>query len=226
VKYEVVSASFFGDPNIGLYCCSSEELCFCGKLERKELEKLKTALKVEVSEVTISNTSFIGLLAAMNSNGIIIPHIIEEKELKKLKKVCKERNMNVLKLDTNYTAIGNLVLCNDSGAVLSPLFSRNEVRKIEDVLGVEVVQSSIADLMVVGSCGIATNKGCLLHRDSSEENIKLVEEVLNVEADVGTLNFGSPFVGACGIANSKGAIVGEGSTGPEITRLQEALGFL
>ena len=77
----------------------------------------------------------------------------------------------------------------------------------------------------VGSCGVATNSGCLVHRDIEENEIKKVESILKVDVDVETANFGSPFVGSCIIANSKGAIVGESSTGPEVNRIMETLGY-
>jgi translation initiation factor 6 len=109
---------------------------------------------------------------------------------------------------------------------VSKVFSKKEKKEIEDCLGVEAVFSSIAGIQTVGSCGIATEKGCLLHRDAKEEEIKIVEEVLKVKVDIGTANFGSPFVGSCIIANSKGALVGESTTGPEIVRIQEALELL
>ena len=98
--------------------------------------------------------------------------------------------------------------------------------KIQDCLDVEIKYSKIANISVVGACGIATNKGCLLHKDVKEKETEAVQEVLKVEVDIGTANFGSPFVGACGFANSNGAIVGESTTGPEVARLMETLALL
>jgi len=134
--------------------------------------------------------------------------------------------MNVKVLDSNFTALGNLILCNGHGALVSKLFTKREKKSIENCLGVEACFSTAAGIQTVGSCGVVTGKGCLLHRDASEEEVKIAEEVLKVKADIGTANFGSPFVGSCIIANSKGAIIGESTTGPEIIRLQETLDLL
>jgi translation initiation factor 6 len=82
---------------------------------------------------------------------------------------------------------------------------------------------SIAGLNLPGACGVANNKGCILHIDATEEELKAVENVLKVKADVGTANFGSPFLGSCIIANSNGALVGKRSTGAEINRIVESL---
>jgi translation initiation factor 6 len=70
---------------------------------------------------------------------------------------------------------------------------------------------------------VATNKGCFIHRDAKENEIKKIEEILKVKADIGTANFGSPFVGSCFFANSNGAVVGNSTTGPEIDRIYETL---
>jgi len=152
--------------------------------------------------------------------------ILTNSEKEKFLELKKLFGMNLLILKSKFTAVGNLILCNGKGAIISKVFNKKEKKEIEDCLGVEAVFSSIAGIQTVGSCGIATNKGCLLHRDAKEEEIKIVEDVLKVKVDIGTANFGSPFVGSCIIANSKGALVGESTTGPEIVRIQEALELL
>lgn len=219
---KVIQTNFFGDNNLGLFGKASDEYCFIGNVMKKEIKKIEKSLKVKAVKITIANTDLVGIFCAFNSNGIVVPRIINESELKKFKKV----GLNVKVIKSKYTALGNLILCNDKGALISKLFSKREKKDIEDVLGVETEFGTVANIKTVGSCGIATNKGCLVHRDVKEEEIGKIEDVLKVDVDIGTLNFGSPFVGACGIANSKGAVVGETSTGPEIHRLMEALSFL
>jgi translation initiation factor 6 len=103
------------------------------------------------------------------------------------------------------------------------LISRKEKKKIEDCLGVETEYSEIANLNIVGSCGVATNNGCLLHWDVKEDEMKVVEDLLKVDVDIGTVNFGSPFVKSGLIANSKGCLLGEKTTPPELARIMEAL---
>jgi translation initiation factor 6 len=128
-----------------------------------------------------------------------------------------------LTVGSDFTAIGNLILCNDKGAVTSSLLTKKEMGLISDCLGVECAASKVAGMDNVGSCGIATNEGCLLHRDSTEEELDFIQEVLKVDTDIGTANFGSPFVGGCAVANSKGLVAGASTTGPEISRMMESL---
>ena len=103
---------------------------------------------------------------------------------------------------------------------------KKQKKIVEETLGVKAKIGTVAQLSIVGSCGVATNKGCLLHRDVMEEEMGIVEKTLGVNADIGTVNFGTPFVKSGLIANSNGFVVGKMTTGPEIVRVDEALGFL
>ena len=49
-----------------------------------------------------------------------------------------------------------------------------------------------------------------------EEEKKLIEEVLKVPVDVGTINCGVPYVGTGLIANTHAAVAGFLTTGPEM----------
>lgn len=211
---------------MGLYGKASDGICILGTILEEKREKIEEVLKVKSVALSLSSTDFIGIFCALNENGIVVPKILTDFEKKKLVELKKLFGMNLLILKSKFTAVGNLILCNGKGAVVSKFFSKKEKEEIEDCLGVEAIFSSIAGIQTVGSCGVATNKGCLLHRDAGEEEIKKVEEILKVRVDIGTANFGSPFVGACILANSKGGLVGESTTGPEMVRIQEALDLL
>ncbi len=223
---KVLQTNFFGDHNIGLFGKASDKFCIVGNLTHdKNIKSIAEVLKVKVVKATVANTDLVGIFCCVNSNGIILPKVVSERELNMFNALKKHFNVNVGVLNSKFTAVGNLVLTNDNGAVVSELLGRNDKKTIEDCLGVESIQSSIAKIHTVGSCGISTNKGCLVHRDAGEEEIKKIEGMLKVSADIGTANFGSPFVGSCAIANSKGALVGESTSGPEINRIMEALGL-
>lgn len=223
----VIQTNFHGDHNLGLFGKSSDKFCLVGNFVLdKKIEKMKEVLKNHIVKTTIANTDFAGIFCSLNSNGLLLPKIVTERELVQLKKLKKELGINLEILKTKFTALGNLILCNDNGAVVSRLIKGSEKKKIGDCLDVEVDYADIAKMHMVGSCGMANNKGCLVHRDASEEEIEKIKQILKVEADIGTANFGSPFVGSCAIVNSHGALVGESTTGAEIARLMETLGFV
>jgi translation initiation factor 6 len=50
-------------------------------------------------------------------------------------------------------------------------------------------------------------------------------DLLDVPADIGTINYGGPLVGSGLIANDTSYIVGERTTGPELGRIDAALGY-
>ena len=177
-------------------------------------------LKADLVYTTMSGSVLIGALSCANSNGMILPKSICEEELSCIKAVFKG---NITIMDTKKTAYGNLVLTTDKGAVVDPRFKPAEIRKISDALGVEAVPTEIAALPYVGSLASATNKGVLTHPQLKEEEKKIIESVLKVPVDVGTVNCGIPYVGTGLIANSKAAVAGSMTTGPEMFIIEHAL---
>ncbi len=214
----ILRTNFFGDPNIGLYSFATDRYCLLGT-HRKENKKLREALGVPVAVSSAEHTDLAALFVAGNSSGIVVSKIFEDYELEHLK-----NSFEVLVLDTDYTALGNLILLNDKGIVLSPLLKRHK-EKIEKFFGLPCEITKIAGIVVVGSTGIATNRGCLLHPKVKDAEKEIIERTLKVKTDIGTVNFGSPFVKSGIIANSGGVVVSEACSGPELGRISETLGF-
>jgi len=205
---------YYGDVNIGFYGKASDKL-FISSFEKD----FSNIFNVPSKRITIGGTEFVGLFSAMNSNGIILPFIVRDEELEEIKKF----GLDVLVLKEKFTAIGNLVVVNDKGAIVSDLLSKKSIKSIEDVLKVEVVQASLVNSKVVGSVCFATNKGAILHREASDEDVELVKDVLKVEVERGSVNFGSPFVASGIIANSYGALIGSKTSGYELDFIIRAL---
>jgi translation initiation factor 6 len=198
---------YYGDANIGFYGRASDKI-FISSFD----EDFSNILKTYSKRVSIGGTEFVGLLTVMNSNGIILPSIVREEEIKEIRKF----GLDVLVLKEKFTALGNLIVTNDKGAIVSELISKKNLKAIEDVLKVEIVQASLVNSKIVGSVCFATNKGAILHREASDEDVKLVRDVLKVEVEKGSVNFGSPFVASGIIANSYGALIGSKTSGYEL----------
>lgn len=213
-----------GDSNLGIFFETNENICLAPRdIDEKNKQTIEKILKTEIVRISIWDSSLIGLFCVLNSNGIILPKIVFENEIREIKKL----GLNVFIVDDDHTAIGNLILANDKSAVISPLIPKKFEKNISETLDVEVIRKSIANLKFVGSLGVVTNKGLLLYRDVSEEELKGLKEFFRVKhANIGTANLGSPYVGSCIIANSKGVIVGEKTTPVEMERILEALGFV
>ncbi len=213
-----IRTNFNGDTNLGLYGFATDGYCLLGN-HPKHTHKMEELLKAKIKIAQIAGTELAGIFAAGNSSGILVSKIADARELKEIKKAL---GINVLVIKAKETAIGNLVLCNDKGCIISAKL-RKYGKDIAETLDCETAVGGIAGLHIVGSAAAASNKGCLCHRESNEEELRLVEEMLKVKADIGSIG-GSPFVKAGLIANSFGVAVSEEATGPELQRIDEVFG--
>ena len=211
----------FGNACIGVYSLVNDRIAIIPpQVPESKRHKVEEWLKVKVVATTVGKSVITGALACSNSNGVILPPFAQEEEIEAIKSAS---DLNVTVMDTKKTAYGNLVLANDHGAVADPRLERGVVNKIGDTLGVEVVSSEIAGLPYVGSLATATNKGVLAHPMLKEEERKVLEDVLKVQVDVGTINCGIPYVATGLLGNSNGAVTGLLTTGPEMFIIGQAL---
>ena len=222
----IARINFGGDPNIGLFGFATEKYCLLGIESKKICSKASRVLAVPAYNCRILGTELFGIFSAGNSSGIVIPGIADDDEAEHLKKLSEKifGEERLLILDTKF-AIGNMVLMNDNGMILSPLL-RSHKKTLERFFGIPCAVSTIAKLNVVGSLAIATNTGCLIHPKARTQEICFIEKVLGVPVDMGTVSYGSPFPGSGVIANSHGFVVSEQSTGFEAGQIDKALGFV
>jgi translation initiation factor 6 len=211
----------FGNASIGVYSLVNDRIAIIPpQVPESKRQKVEEWLKVKVVATTVGKSVVTGALACSNSNGVILPPFAQEEEIEAIKSAS---DLNVGVMETKKTAYGNLVLANDKGAVADPRLKRGVVNKIADTLGVEVVSNEIAGLPYVGSLATATNKGVLAHPMLKEEEQKVLEDVLKVHVDVGTINCGIPYVATGLLGNSNGAVAGLLTTGPEMFIIGQAL---
>ncbi len=217
----VYLSSIVGSPSIGVYSLATENIVIIPVMvPQDKAQEYADWLKVNLIHTSISGSVLAGALASANSNGMLLPNSIRNEELERIKSVFKG---NVTVMETKKTAYGNLVLANDKGAVVDPRFKPNEIKRISETLGVEVIPAEIATLPYVGSLAVATNKGVLAHPMITEEEKKTLESVFKVPVDVGTINCGIPYVGTGLIANTHAAVAGSMTTGPEMFIIGNAL---
>lgn len=211
-----LKTSVYGDQNIGLYGYSTDKYCIMGSNSKANVE-IKKALKVPVKVTNFMGTDYAGIFSTGNSKAIITAKIVGLSR--------KIKGIDVIKVDSKYTAIGNLILMNDNGIILSPLLKKHKI-ELKKEFDIPVEISKIAGLQTVGSCGITTNKGCALHPEVKKTEIKIIEDVLGVESKLSTVGFGSYYVKSGAIANSKGLVVSEKTTGIELGQITEALDLI
>lgn len=218
----VVRLNFSHIPYLGAFALATEDLLVVPSRLGKIPKKASETLMVPIVETIVSGSSLIGILAAGNSNGIIVPDLIDTDE----ERLEDQLGASVRSVPGKQTALGNQVLANDEGAVVNPDLSDEAVDIIAEVLDVPIRRSTVAGLKNVGSSGVVTNEGALLHPGVSEEELEILEDILKVHADIGTALSGVKYIGTCMVANSNGALTGKDTTGPELGRIESSLGFI
>ena len=210
----IYRSGFVGSASIGVYSLTTDKMAIVPKwVSSGKAERFGEWLKVELIHTTIGGSVLIGALVCGNSNGILLPHFVRDKEIEVIKSVFEG---NIAVMETRRTAYGNMVLANDYGAIVEPRLKAAAIKKVSETLGVEAVAGEVAGLPYVGSLAVATNKGVLAHPLLTDSERKLLEDVLKVPVDVGTINCGIPYVGTGLIGNSYATVVGVLTTGPEM----------
>lgn len=183
-------------------------------------KKLKEYLDVEkIIHFSVAGTRLMGPMTVMNNNGILLPSTVSDEEIQ----ILKQTGLNVERLKSKFTAIGNLISANDKGAIVSSLFKGEVDQGIRDALGVPLETMSVGGFVQVGSMVVATNAGAIVHPKANDAEISRISEILQVEAEPATVNGGSPFLSSGIIANFSSVIVGNLTTGPELIMISRAL---
>jgi len=210
--------SVYKSPNLGLFAKTNDSVIivpfgFAKTKAAKLIEYLDVRNEIYTS---VANTRLIGPMTVMNNNGILVPSIATDEEVLTLK---RETGLNVDRLKSKLTAIGNLISTNDNGAIVSPLFKGEVDQQIRDVLGVPVYSMTVSGFIQTGSMIVATNVGAAVHPKATEFEISAISETLQVQVEPVTINSGIPFLSSGILANSKSVIVGTSTSGPELIML-------
>jgi translation initiation factor 6 len=223
----IIKTKIFGGSLIGVYMeVNNKFLLYPPNLKRQNLSKFRSTFDNDFYPLTLNNSILLGIYIASNKYGVILPNIITDDEKAEFKAFL-ERTDNSIEigiLNSLDNAFGNLILCNDKGAIISSLLKEYR-SEIENILNVETVIFDFAGTYLPGSIGLANNRGCLVHPLSTDEEIEFISSILKVDTDVSTINRGIPYLSSGAIVNDDNGAFGEYSTGPELARLTGVLGL-
>lgn len=215
----IILADVFGSPNIGVYCFCNEKLAIVPPgLTSHKMDQLAETLGVDLCKTTIGGSTLVGALVTGNSKGLLVPHIIRDYELDRIRQFSK-----VAVVASRWTALGNIILTNDYGALIHPEAPTEILTAVNAELDVEPVSARIGNLSFVGALGIATNQGAILSPNAINEERYVIESALRVNVELSTTNGGTPFVRSGILANTKGAVVGPLTRGAELMQISRAL---
>jgi translation initiation factor 6 len=212
----------YRSPNIGIFLRGNDRFLLVPKgLAQTKSDKLSDLLGVATVPTSIGESRLLGPLVCMNGNGILVSRLAEESELAEIRAAT---GMNVAKLESRFTAVGNLVAANDRCALVSPVLDGRAASQVGDVMGTEVERTPIAEYHQVGALVVATNSGAAVYPGLEEKEVGRIGALLGVEAYPTSVNRGVPYVASGLVANSRNAVVGSQTTGPELVFITRALG--
>jgi translation initiation factor 6 len=220
----ILKENIYGGPNIGTYSVLSNKFFLYPPKISTTLNKFVQDLQpaVDQIEMTINNSTVLGVYIVANSYGMIIPNLVRETEIETLKQHLP-KTYTITALESEDNAYGNLILSNDKGAIVSPLLVDSK-DIIEKTLKVPVQIFHFANSKLPGSCGLATNHGVVIHPMATEKEAEAIAAALKVDnVDVSTINCGNPFLRGGAVVNDTAGIFGRATTGPEIARIMEVL---
>jgi translation initiation factor 6 len=215
----VIFSDIFGDPNVGVFSFANENIAVLpAGVSPKMIATYGEALGTETCAIGIADSRLVGIYVSGNSNSILLPYIATKEEVSKL----RSTGTRIAILLEKRTALGNIILCNDYGAIIDPRLKSTTVSAIEKALKVPVKPGTIGGLPQIGSLATASNKGVLCNPIITDSEKRHISETLRVPVTVGTVNSGIPYPKAGVVVNSKGAVVGSHTLGSELLTLSTA----
>lgn len=220
----IARTDFEGDSNVGAFGIATDKFVQVSpRMSDKSLEMINQAFSLPLVKSTIATLDAVGIMCVANSNGLLLPYTTTSDELARLKAYS---DIRIDWIDNKMTALGNIIVANDKGAICHADFDTKARRKISDTLGVEVVPGTVAKLPIVGANSVVTSRGAVVHPLATSEEIEQIAELLKVDVEVGTVNRGSPYTRLGVLANSDGMIAGSDTTGVELAHISQVLGFV
>lgn len=165
----------------------------------------------------IAGTAIVGRLTVGNKNGLLVPITTTDDELQNIRDKLPE--IEIARIPESYSALGNVISCNDKVALVHPELDQNTIESIGDVLGVEAIPSNIAGETLVGSYSVFTNRGGVVSPNATQEQIEELSGQIGVTLEAATVNKGSALISAGICVNDSSLLCGWDTTALEIAQL-------
>ncbi len=202
--------SAYGSGLIGLFLLKAGNRIYHHKPFRKDKELKLVCESTGFEKIPVKSTSsLVGLFHAGNSHGIV----------QAVDPECEWADY----VETRFTCLGNLILCNDKGALIAPVL-KDKKSELEKILGVPCTAGTIAGLQTVGTLGLANSHGVAVHPKATEKEMDLLKTALKVEKAGHATVSKSGFVGAFALAGDNSLILCPQTMAPEMAVVMEILG--
>ncbi|EAY04170.1 translation initiation factor eIF-6, putative family protein [Trichomonas vaginalis G3] len=166
----------------------------------------------------IAGTPIVGRLTVGNKNGLLVPLTTTDSELAQIEQSLPD-GVVVERIEEKFSALGNVISCNDHIALIHPELDQETVEIIKDVLQVDVFPTLIANESLVGSYSVFTNRGGIVTPKATVEEIEELSGQLGINIEAATVNRGSGLVNAGILVNNSRLFCGWETTALEIANL-------
>lgn len=216
--------SLYGNANVGAFIFATDRCAMIPNDAPLSVEReVSEALGVPTLKATVGGSVLLGIFIVGNSKGIILPATSSDEEISA---IAGATDLPVAVYDGKKNALGNMVLANDTAALVAPQTDPSLIDLVSEHLGVEVRTGTIAGISMTGVCAVVNRKGLVAHPMVTDAEVKALAELFNIPVDISTVNCGFPYVRVGIVANSNGAVVGSATTGPEMVRIESSLGII
>jgi len=204
----VKKADYISIPSIGIVMHMFEDFLVASKSEKNNIERMNIDIKKYYIESPIISPYFIEY-----NNGIIISSNAPEE----LKNILKN-HFDIIEIDFIENLIGNIFLIGKNGIIYS-YGKDSDVKKISEKLSLPAYK--IKTKYLFGSISKLYNNKLLISQELNDKIIEKVKEITGYILDIGSINFGSPYLRYGIEINKEYLIIGKYSTGHEIVKVEE-----
>ncbi|RWS23440.1 eukaryotic translation initiation factor 6-like protein [Leptotrombidium deliense] len=213
---------FEGNDEIGAFTRLTNSYCLLGISANSNYFSV---FESELSEVipvvnaSIGGTRIIGRLCVGNRHGLLVPSMTTDEELQHIRNSLPD-TIQIRRIEEKFSALGNIIACNDYIALIHPDIDEESKEIIGDVLNVEPFAHSIGTHLLVGSYSAFNNKGGIVSPNVKVEEIDQLSTLLQIPLIASTVNRGSHLVGSGLVVNDYIAFCGYDTTATEINLLE------
>lgn len=163
----------------------------------------------------VNGNPYVGVYCAASEKLAVLPDSVTSKVSRE---VAETLGVEVLRNAlSGGTIIGSLMVINSNGAIITNFAEKHELARFPKDLRLGVMEER---LNAAGNNVLANDKAALVHPSASSRTMRMIEDVLGVEAQRGTVA-GVETVGSACIATSKGIVCHPRTTEHELKWLSE-----
>jgi len=218
-----VRVQFENSSEVGCYATLTNSYCLIadgGSENFSSVFESELADTIRVVRSSIAESKVVGKLTVGNRKGLLVPNTTTDQELQHIRNSLPE-NVSLQRIQERIDSLSNVIACNDYVALVHPDSDSETKEIISDVLGVEVFPQTVGGLGLVGTYCTISNKGGLIHPETTVSDLDELSSLLQLPLVAGTVNCGSNQISSGLVVNDWAAFAGLSSSSSELSVIEE-----